>query len=417
MNQKLSLALYSVAIGLMLTGLKGYVNYISFVLILFAITLNYFGNKGVRKKNKSVKCFIIFIAYYLLTSLIHLDVAYCATYTSYYIMSFSGIFFAQSLIESGKREEIKKWLAIALILWFAIAIQSIRFYINDPGAARRIAVNREDYANSIFGGYQLAFGCAILLVYLLYYFKSLNLKGKIALFAAEAILFANIYLTESSLTTFATVLGIIGFAFFHKTTGDKSIRASNILPFILFTIISCTLYYLIQIYSYDISIYLEENKDLVISRRLTEIINRTYYDEASDHYSVRVDTLTYSMKMFFTSPLIGHGYKYGYVFYKGTEYGIGNHSGFLDALAVYGLMGAIPLFGVYFYAMKEYLSRNIPLIVTFSILVIFNPFLSFQSNLPVFYLIPLFEYLKNTNPNLNNVAEEKNAIPLPNNPA
>ena len=67
--------------------------------------------------------------------------------------------------------------------------------------------------------------------------------------------------------------------------------------------------------------------------------------------------------------------------------------------AKYGMVGSIPLFGVFFYSMRDYCRKRISLLFTFGMLVLFNPLSYFQSHLPIFYIIPLFEYLLNQRDN------------------
>ena len=68
------------------------------------------------------------------------------------------------------------------------------------------------------GGYQFAFGSAILLVYLLQFItdKTIERKWHIITIIGCSVLFIEIVMTESTLTTFATIIGIVAWLFFDN---------------------------------------------------------------------------------------------------------------------------------------------------------------------------------------------------------
>ena len=393
---RISSFLYTIIIALMLTGIKGIVNYLSFGLLILIFLIYYLGTKkGKLHLNSAIVCFIMFIVFYIFTSLPNINTNYFLTYTSYYVLAFSPLMLLQSLIDADDEQLIKCTLFFGLVVWFAIAIISTAFYISHPSVTRLIAGGRSEYANSIFGGYQLAYGSALLLVYLLQFLtdSQLGRKYRIICWIACIVLFVEIYLTESTLTTFATIIGIIAWVFLDRKDPAKRKRSNLILGTILLAILFSYIYYYVSGHLYEISSWLSSHSDAVINRRLSEILNRVFYSQASGHYTKRTDTLRNSFSLFIQSPLIGWGYKYGNVFSEGQHYGIGNHSEVLDALARYGLIGGIPFLCTYLFAMRDYCKKRISLVFTIFVLMFFNPFLYFQSQIPIFYFIPLMEYL------------------------
>lgn len=399
---KLVAFLYTVIIAMMITGLKGIVNYASFGLLILILLVYYLGaKKGKVRITKAVTCFFFFILFYIVTSLPKLNADYFATYTCYYILSFSPIIICQSLIESQDDALIKKSLKWCLVAWFAMAFISISFYITHPSAARLLAVNREQYATSIFGGYQFAFGSALLLVYLLQFVtdRTIERKWHVLTIVGCIVLFIEILMTESTLTTFATIIGIVAWLFFDNKDRSGRKKSHLIIGVTLLLIIVAFLYSYVENNLSSISSWLASRSDVVMSRRLTEIINKMFYSETSGHYQRRTDALVTSLELFTQRPLFGWGVKYGNVFSEGIHYGIGNHSELFDSLAKYGMVGSIPLFGVFFYSMRDYCRKRISLLFTFGMLVLFNPLSYFQSHLPIFYIIPLFEYLLNQRDN------------------
>lgn len=132
-------------------------------------------------------------------------------------------------------------------------------------------------------------------------------------------------------------------------------------------------------------------------RRLYEVgIELAYLgheDGGSNYLWSRLSRLSDSFELFISSPFIGNGYKYGYDFFSSKLLGIGNHSEWLDIMAVYGLIGGLPFLLIYYFAVKEtqkYNNRTTMKTYVFAVIFLglFNPMKSFQTHLIIFFVIP-----------------------------
>ena len=101
-----------------------------------------------------------------------------------------------------------------------------------------------------------------------------------------------------------------------------------------------------------------------------------------------------SLKTFINNPLFGVSYRHGNNYLKASDFGIGNHCEWADALANYGLIGGVPMLLIYYYNVREVLQMPNRLskgwLVCMLVMGMFNPFRSFQSHLILFFIIPVF---------------------------
>ena len=139
--------------------------------------------------------------------------------------------------------------------------------------------------------------------------------------------------------------------------------------------------------------WLDGHNEYLMLRRVKSLLQNYFFNFQTRHFSERTGLVKASFELFTESPIFGHGYKYGNVFSAGKAYGIGNHSELLDSLARYGLTGALPLFGIYYFSAKEYMKKHPGILVCFFMLVMFNPFITFASNLVLMLIIPVSEHL------------------------
>lgn len=388
---------------LQLSGLKGIGNYTSIVLLLVCSLLMFCECNG--KIHKITAWIILFLVYYSITSLPNLNTKYFATYLANNMLSFFPAVYYNYYLHNEKsdRQKVKRKLIPLLFIWFLMVYLSIYFYILNPSAARVLARDGDAYQGSIIGGYPLAYGSALLCVALLGCQVKYRFRGtiKLILMIQCISLLILIYLTESTLTTFATIIGLIVTFFANPKIENKTNRIVYYFIVLFFAVL---LFYFTYIYIEEningILLWLQSRSDYLIYRRISEIFNSIFLDVETRHYEERHSLITNSLNLFIHSPIIGHGYKYGNVFSAGKVYGIGNHSEFFDSLARYGLVGFLPLFIIYFNNAKKIFTRNIGVLVTFLIMILCNPFISFSANLSFFLIIRLIyelcdEYEKN----------------------
>lgn len=87
---------------------------------------------------------------------------------------------------------------------------------------------------------------------------------------------------------------------------------------------------------------------MLFQKRMQEVAYFLEYGSAdsgnSGDLSARFDLIEKSFQTFFDNFFIGIGYKYAYSFGDMFYIGVGSHSEWIDSLAKYGIIGAIPFF-------------------------------------------------------------------------
>ncbi len=383
-------------VALMVSGIKGIANYFSFACLLLMLWI---GEKhSVLTIKQPIKCFVFFIIYYILTSMVNLDAEYFAIYTSYHILAFSPVF-VYIILSNIDKKYSRFTLRWSILIWGFMTVYSIYFYLMNPMAARESAADTDMFSGELFGGYFFAYGSAILCVYcfsLLFDARmKKNVKVRRGLLIAVILLIIAIFMTNSTITTFATILGICFTLVFGRILKRNDSEIKKIVKISIAFIAVFAGYLLLLVNIDNILSWLSERSDVLFFKRLEELINGLFFDNTTTHYEKREDTLIASIQIFSESPIFGVGYRFGNVFSAGKDYGIGGHSELLDSLARYGMIGAIPLIGTYFYSIKDYCKRHLGVLLTFILLVVFNPFISYQSNLIIFLVIPLCENILN----------------------
>lgn len=391
------LLLFTVVCFLQLSGLKGVANYISAGIMCLIAVLSLKMSNG--KVHIETVCIIIFLIFYVLTSILYGSISYCLTYSiNYFLMLSPAMMFPvfAKMINDSETLSGKDVLRPILVSWFIMTIISIAFYIQNPSAARVLAANGDAYSGTLIGGYPLAYGSGLLCVaFFGYGLKEGHDKNKrLLILLSCAILFALVYLTESTLTTFATIVGVA----VALITNTRSRGKRKALHYVAVVGLLCVLALYIYVKSKNnipnIVAWLNSKSDVLLYRRVRELFNSFFLNEKSRHYSERTGLVSESLKLFVESPLIGHGYKYGNIFSQGKAYGIGNHSEFFDCLAKFGLIGSMPLFSLYFNSLRKSVKYNYGLLASFIMMISFNPFITFASSVAVFLIVPLMYLTK-----------------------
>ena len=386
---------------LMLSGLKGMANYIS-AIIVFAVFAVCFA-ETLRMKDigysanvyKSTLCFVLFMVFYVLSSLPELDAEYCLKYTMDFCISFAPLVVCHKAVRDCSKKQLRVFLWAIMALWVIMCIISIRFYIVNPQAARTEASDGDAFSGEVFGGYMLSYGSALLCNYLfmtLLYRKPGVIKG--ILTAAVCVMLAVlVYMTQSMLTFVAMLAGLAATVFFDTNRSINHRYLKLLISAIVLAGGVLLMQHVIQNNISAIMAWLDGHNEYLMLRRVKSLLQNYFFNFQTRHFSERTGLVKASFELFTESPIFGHGYKYGNVFSAGKAYGIGNHSELLDSLARYGLTGALPLFGIYYFSAKEYMKKHPGILVCFFMLVMFNPFITFASNLVLMLIIPVSEHL------------------------
>lgn len=385
--------LFSLSALCCVSGYRGILNYLAAFFVFMILGLVLFKNKGVIAKDRKTLCIFLFMLFYTITSFVNLDLGNFIVYFIYNILIFSPIIVAGILLRTQDDLIIHRALKNSIIIWCLIGVITLITYIANPSIARLAAAYQEEYAGKVFGGYNYAFGSALLFVYL---FSNLlrgviqkSLRKYVIIFCI--LLFAVVYLTESSLTTFSTIIGMVVCLFIDGKDGGKN-SLNKFMKIVLFLLLLFIGYKILETNVDTVMNWVNSKSDTLFVYRIGEILRSFFYSDTTGHVEKRSSLIVSSWKFFCESPLVGWGYKYGNVFSLGKQFGIGNHSEIFDILAKYGLVGGIPLFMIYIDGVKPFISKYSGLLVTLLILMTFNPFMTFQSFFILFFVIPMIEY-------------------------
>lgn len=317
------------------------------------------------------------------------------------ILLLSGILIGSYYILIDSYARKRNFLISSMLVWNFFVIRAIVFYIENPRAARTLAANQESYGNiAIGGGYVLAYGAAILGVYLLNVilsgtWKEQRWKRSTVLFAILICIlnFAVVFLTASTITILGTVLGMI-LSIYINLFSTQGINR-KILIFIGWVFAICVIAILFFQWN-KIGEWIVNKMalgDTILHQRFQEIgLAMIGQGNESEDLSYRLGALESSLKLFFQHPLFGCGYLNGFQYSAEVAMGIGGHGEIFDTMARYGLLGGVPLMLSYHYMVKRERQCSGGIIwgghiITFLFLAFFNPFVSFQGTFAVCCLV------------------------------
>lgn len=358
---------------------------------------------------RQAKAFGIFLLFYFSTAIFVAGYLYTAKLIGTSLIIFSPMI-VFSYYKSFNLKKLKLIVIVSMFFECYFIIKSYLFYSEYIDAARRLASNKEVFGDvAIGGGYALAYGLTILTIY---YFDLLNnriikkIKIKIFIFVVNILMIILVLKTQSTLTIIWLFIGIaISFISRNRSNIENSLdnrMFSKKYMLMTFKIFLLLLFAFIIIFFYkDIGLLIikyTENSSNVVSIRLREI----GYSMAlglgnSDYLTMRLVIPLQSMSSFFQNIFLGQGYEYGYVFNEMYSY-IGGHGEWADLLGSMGLVGSIPMFLLYIFAIKDERKLSgayIPAtyIWIFVLLGIFNPLRAFQPMFILLFAIPTFSLL------------------------
>jgi hypothetical protein len=376
--------------------------FISMALCIIWITTAYFTNINLFLATISTKNFlmlVVFLVVYSVQSFFTAGLYNTLKYIGAFIISFSPMLILSYYEKVRDGKLLKYIITTTLAAWFFFCIRALLFYYENPGAARKLASNENAFGNlSIGGGYPLAFGSAILGVFLfdILIRKTIsNLKIKFCLIMSIIVLTLVVFETRSTITFIGYIFGVIVVILIRIHTNSKAkINYSLFSSLSLVSLIIFTLIYYIENIGLTILRFTYGSNNVLLNRLYEVGLQLAYSDSGgSDYLKGRLSLVAASFNHFLNSPLIGNGYLYGFDFLAGKEFGIGNHGQWFDVLAVYGLLGGVPYFLIYYFAIRSsqqfnnnFSTRGYIFVMIF--LGLFNPFKTIHPHIIIFLVIP-----------------------------
>jgi len=366
--------------------------------------------------NKTAIWVILFLFYYFFTSLAYGDLINTMEYIAKYVLLFACVLQFKYYKARNNPRELKFIVVCTLAVWTFFSVKAIAFYIEVPSAARTLAGDFYAFDNiAIGGGYAIAFGSAILCVYLFERFINRNIikkSLKYIFFVLVAIFFYLLIKTESTLTLISCAVGVI-LSIIRKMWRNDGSR-SDLNKFVI-SILLVSVSLLIMLNIQEIGDWLieitKDGTDNVILRRFNRVGQKMAYSGPDSTYENYVDErLVYvarSWETFLKNPIIGVGFKSGNIYSELRNNGLGMHSAICDLLAQHGILGAIPVIMIFVKALKKecrvYYNTYI---ATMLFMVAINPFEYFHAYTAIFMLIPMIDMLIDR----SNAAEHNQAI-------
>lgn len=304
------------------------------------------------------------------------------------------------------KESIKPLIWITLIIWGIISVRAVVLYSTEAVSARDMASGLVEENVMTGGGYGFAIGSAILAVYLLEMLLWKRIKANILNVTFIVLLCAVVFFTQSTITIIALFFGILFGCILRmfRVSSFKRMGVRHIL-LIVFVVLAIVVLILVKDQLGQYIIDASKGSDNIVMTRLKEVGNLLVHGSESGSYQSsdmadRMGRLSGSFDIFLDNPLFGAIPKYGANYYNLQEIGIGSHGELFDSLGRYGIILSIPYLGMFFYSMyrerkMQKASIGMGYIVSIMIMMIFNPFLFSQSNLILFFVVPMLTYLYN----------------------
>lgn len=397
--KKLSLdAIFSLLLAFFVircTGSYIYI-YIPMFLWIFLAALKHpqrFVNIFRRKNNSALLIFLLYI------------LVICSTFGTFQngignTVRYLGLFVGAIVLEYYQYEysTLKTLVGFSAAIWGYYILKSLRFYFDNPGAARLIMSHQgEQYANvAVGGGYGLAFGCALIAVYLFGLFltekKEWKLSIRLILIFSIIVMVMLCLKVESTITLLALILGLfIDFSLYLMSKiGKKSRQNTVIIIFIMIIVLMLIVMFDGQIGTLLANSSITGNK--VIDSRIQEIGMTLAGNQMVGDVQLRYNVYIKSLYTMFTRPLFGSIASYGF----GTRIGVSGHSELLDVFALYGWPCGIAFFlwykrNIHFQTRKYALNEGYYFVAW--VLLVANQFTYWSSAWALFFIVPAVQTL------------------------
>ena len=351
---------------------------------------------------------LLFVLYYFFTGVLKGGLIYTLEYVAVYLFLY-GVTVQWRYYQLRNRVREIRLIVIALLVAFGVfAISAILFYLRNPSAARTLAADFYAFNNiAIGGGYPIAFGSAILIVYVFEMWirreEAFCRKGIFVLMGLSLLIFL-LLKTESTTTVIATLLGIVAACMYKiyygnigKTSNNRDLR--KLITIALLLLVLVLVFMNLQNIGYKLMDMTATNVDNIMARRINRIGQKLYFSETGQTYDNYVDerigTIKLSWQTFCENPLFGVGHRCGNVFSELERLGVGTHSEIFDTFAQFGLVGGGFWLIFMIVSLKNCTrhSKSKGYLWSLSIMLIFNPFKAFHGYVVLFFLIPAMEYL------------------------
>lgn len=346
---------------------------------------------------------ILFLFYYFFTSIFFGDLTNTMEYIAKYILLFACVFQFKYYQARKNPREMKFIVVCSLFVWSFFAIKAIVFYITVPSAARTLASDFYAFDNiAIGGGYAIAFGSALLCVYLFERLINRKTSKKSIVLICGVIVLLLFYLlikTESTLTLIACAVGMVLAIIRRIWRNDGKLSTLNrvILTMALLIVSIIIIFNFQEIGEWIINVTKDGTENTII-RRFNRIGQKMAYSSTGSTYENYVDErfsyIELSWQTFLKNPIFGVGFKSGNIFSELENNGVGMHSAICDILAQHGIVGFIPFLMFFIKALskecKVYYNTYIAVML---FMVAVNPFEYFHAYAAIFMLIPMIELL------------------------
>ncbi|MBK5253013.1 MAG: hypothetical protein JJE03_00850 [Peptostreptococcaceae bacterium] len=390
-------------------------NYISFFLFLVWCFVASITDSMALIKILNKKIILVFLMYeifFFFTTLLSLDFHYTIKLFFESFILFSPIIIFQYFIGINQNKLLKKLLYVSGSFWIFFTLRAIIFLNQNPSAARILASNQNAYENALIGGgYSLAYGSAILGIYIfdLAINKSISNKKNRRFSLVIVLIFAVFIIkVQSTITIIAFFIGIVASLILSKLDLVKLNKSKKILLKRISVIICLIIFSFIFVINYtNIGLFIinqTSDQDSALKIRAIEIGEKMAYGEEANYMDARINIPLKSLKVFLKNPLVGIGYLTGYDYLIEKQLGLGNHGEWADALGTMGLLGGIPYLLIYIYGVKierKYSKQRVSpaWIITLVLMGLFNPFKTFQSHFALFFMISAIGYLMSNREN------------------
>jgi len=397
-----------IAIILIAFGMSGFTaNVANYILIgilfswyLFALVFDP-SNFTKMVINKITLAYLAFVLFFFLTCFYSSGIENTAKLLGEFFILFSYYFVYLYYHQLQNKKYLTIIFKMTIFSWTIFTFIALIFYQINENAARMLASDSSVFDDiAIGGGYGLAYGSAILCVYLfdcVLNKRITKIKHKVIAVISCILLYLLVFETRSTVTILITTLGIVlclAFYIFNRIGKNTDIVVRSIVSTFLIVLGVIVIVSNLNFIGESMMKATVGKKDIV-SVRIFEvgslIIGQSEYGQEED-VAVRNEHLRQSFNTFKGSPFFGVGYKYGYYFGSSNLFGVGNHSEWVDSMAKYGLFGGVPYLLMFIFALSEIRKRNKREISSAFIFVVFllgflNPFITSQSIIALFFIL------------------------------
>ena len=372
-----------------------------FLLWLFTAFITDLNTFSKMVLTKPMAFFLVFLLFYFVTLMINASFRDVLKYVAASLILFSPMMIFLYYYTLSDHRYLKFITVSTLIAWGYFALKAIRFYSVNENAARILASDRTAFDNiAIGGGYGIAYASCFLAVYIFDFIIRNKFKKKyytVLAVLAILVLYVVVLETKSTITIIFLYIGFaldILFRVLIPKIDNIRIKLALIFGFLIMLILLIVIFYNLKNMG-EFILNSVSGKTDVVSKRIEEIGYLLKYGSAETGYSSdlngRIELIKQSFQTFFDNFFIGIGYKYGYSFRDMYRIGVGSHSELVDSLAKFGIIGAIPFFGAIWSSIKlerKYSRVSIVYLITTLFLGTFNPFITYQSTIALFLIIP-----------------------------